>query len=124
MGQTRRIDTIIGERTHLRGEFHFGGAVRVDGCLVGRVNEAELLVIGPPGRLDATVYAQELEVAGEVRGDVFVTGQVRILATGRLYGTACCEKLVVKEGGVFIGRSQILTEKADSSTEGAAEWNV
>lgn len=107
MAHGARIDTIIGEQAHMRGDFRFSGAVRIDGYLCGQVEEAEHLVVGPSGRIHATVCAHELEIAGEVHGRVLVSGQVRILTSGKLCGDIRCGQLVVQEGGIFVGKSQI-----------------
>lgn len=119
MAQGAHIDTIIGEQAHLRGDFRFSGAVRIDGYLCGQVEEAERLVVGPSGRIHATVCARELEIAGEVHGNVLVSGQVRILTSGKLCGDIRCEQLVVQEGGVFVGQSQIGADVEGAQPKGA-----
>ncbi len=119
-----RVETVIGEGTEIRGNIQSSGVVRIDGYLEGDVDHQGELVVGPKGRVHANVRSREMAVAGEVRGDVLVVGKLEILASGKLFGDIQCGHLVIQEGAVFEGRSQMQEDAGKSRSmheERAAE---
>lgn len=101
-----RVQTLIGEGTQVRGTIRSTGVMRVDGFLEGTLEHAGDLIVGPQGRLVATVHAKSLALAGELRGDAHVEERLELLSTARLYGNVSYSQLVIHEGAVFEGRSQ------------------
>lgn len=113
-----KVDTIIGEGTELKGTIQSSGVLRIDGFFEGNISHEGELIVGPKGRLIATVKAQAMAIAGEVRGEVTVEGKLEILTSGRLIGDTASGHLVIQEGAVFQGRSLMagqLAEEAASS---------
>lgn len=47
-------------------------------------------------------------IKGKVKGDLYSMGTVEILKHGEIYGKITCRKLVVKKGGIFSGKVQML----------------
>lgn len=111
-----KVETIIGEGTEIKGTIHSNGVVRIDGKLEGTIQHKGELIIGPKGRLSATVMATGLAVAGEVRGDVTVEGKLELLTGARLYGDIRCGHLVVHDGAMFQGRSLMSNEETQQVT--------
>lgn len=103
-----KIDTVIGEHSELKGAFQAKGTVRIDGFVEGTIQHDGHLIIGPTGRLDAIVKSRLLSIAGEVKGEVEVEGRLELLPGARLIGDIRCGHLVVHEGAMFEGRSQML----------------
>ena len=54
-----KVETLIGEGTQIKGSFQSSGVVRVDGFLEGTIEHDGDLIVGPKGRIQATVKAQE-----------------------------------------------------------------
>ncbi len=52
-------------------------------------------------------------VKGKIHGDLYAMGIVEILKPGEIHGKITCRKLIVKKGGIFNGRVQML--KTDSN---------
>lgn len=108
-----KVQTIIGEGTEIKGEIQSSGVVRIDGALEGSITHAGELIIGPKGRLTATVRATALAMSGEIRGDVDIEGKLELLSGSRLYGDIRCGHLVVHEGAMFHGRSFMSSPDSD-----------
>ncbi|HEY3365301.1 MAG TPA: polymer-forming cytoskeletal protein [Symbiobacteriaceae bacterium] len=112
-----KVQSIIGEGTEIKGAIHSTGVVRIDGYLEGTIEHSGELIVGPKGRLVATVKSTDLAIAGELRGEVEVEGKLELLAGARLFGDIRCGHLVVHEGAIFNGRSlmapnELAAEKA------------
>lgn len=98
------VPTVIDAGASFEGLLTFRGAARVDGQLTGRVVADGCLVIGPRGRVEATIEVDELVVAGELTGEVVARGRVEILASGRVAGRLRAPSFSLAEGCVFDGQ--------------------
>lgn len=111
--QQGRIQTLIGHGCEIRGTIQSTGVVRVDGRLVGTVQHAGTLIIGPKAKVEANIHAKALAIAGEVKGDLTVEGRLELLSSARVHGSIRCGTLVVHEGAVFLGRSAMGEARTD-----------
>jgi len=96
----------IGEGTVFTGELELKGGARIDGRVVGRINAASLLIVGPSGEIEAEeLRAYRITVCGTVRGKLIVQDRLEVQAGGRVSGHVVMEKegLVVAPGGIFEG---------------------
>ena len=59
-------ETIIGATTSIHGDVKAEGTLRVDGLVEGSVESAGNVIIGPTGRVSASVNGQNVLVAGVV----------------------------------------------------------
>jgi len=100
-----KVESLIGEGTEIRGSIRSSGVVRVDGYLEGSIEHDGDLIVGPKARLQATVKAKGLAMAGEIIGDVEVEGKLELLPGANLQGDIRCGHLVIHEGARFHGRS-------------------
>lgn len=100
---TPKLDTIIGNETIFEGNIRAAGSVRVDGEFKGEVKTKGDLVIGDSGRVEATVEAANVLIAGYMKGNILAHGKVDLSSAARLYGDIEVQKLVIEEGAVFRG---------------------
>jgi len=98
------VPTVLDAGASFEGLLTFRGAARVDGHLTGRVVAEGCLVVGPRGRIEATIEVDELVVAGELSGEVVARRRVEILATGRVSGRLRAPSFSLAEGCVFDGQ--------------------
>ncbi|BAD42307.1 conserved hypothetical protein [Symbiobacterium thermophilum IAM 14863] len=109
-----KIETLIGEGTQIKGTFQSSGVVRVDGFLEGSIEHDGDLIVGPKGRIQATIKARSLATAGEIHGDVEVAEKLELLPGAHLKGDVRCGHLVIHEGARFHGRSLMsVTDSAE-----------
>jgi cytoskeletal protein CcmA (bactofilin family) len=98
------IPTVVDAGASFEGLITFRGAARIEGQVTGRVVADGCLVIGPRGRVKATIDVDELVVAGELEGDVTARARVGLLATSRVSGTLRAPTFALAEGCRFDGR--------------------
>lgn len=109
--------TVLDAGASFEGLLTFRGAARVDGHLTGRVVADGCLVIGPRGRVEATVEVDELVVAGELAGDVVARRRIELLASGRASGRLCAPSFALAEGCVFDGHWETVRPAAGAASE-------
>ena len=103
-----------------------GGIVRTDGpvyiygTFAGQLETAGALFVGPLAQVTADVEAESASVSGIVRGNITASGQVELLAGGRVYGDIVASALRIDEGAVFSGMSTLHPDDADSGPSGEA----
>lgn len=101
------VHNFCGERTHLKGELIFGGAVRVDGHLEGEFVRGETLIIGEHGLVSADIQVEILQVSGQVQGNITAKRWVEFLETSQVTGTVRTPRLTIWKGSVFNGKCEM-----------------
>jgi len=110
---------VIGPKTVVKGELLGDEDVVVEGKVEGHVRLKRDLRVSPGGAVHATVDAQSIIVSGEVLGDCTATQRVEIQASGRLTGNIRAPKIVIAEGAVFKGNSDMSGRKDDHKDKAA-----
>ena len=104
---------VIGAKTSLKGEISGDEDVVVEGSVEGEIRITRDLRVGAGGVVKATVSAQSLIVSGEVVGDCEAMTRVEIQSTGRLTGNIRAPKIVIAEGAMFRGNSDMSSRSKD-----------
>ncbi len=107
----RKIDTLIGKDSSFIGNIESKGTIRVDGKFEGEIATKGDLVIGETGQIHGKIKAQNIIIAGKVKGEVEATDKLELVPSGNLQGEARMNLLVVEEGAVFQGNCQQLTKE-------------
>ena len=75
-----RIDTLIGENTHLKGDIHFSGGLRIDGVITGNITadegEPALLTLSEKGRIEGEVRVPFQLINGDVKGNLYANEHI------------------------------------------------
>jgi cytoskeletal protein CcmA (bactofilin family) len=98
---------VLGANTTIKGEILGDEDVVIEGTVEGQIRIGRELRIGQGGKVRATVSAQSVVVSGEMHGDCEAHTRVEIQATGRLIGNIRAPKIVIAEGAVFRGNSDM-----------------
>jgi cytoskeletal protein CcmA (bactofilin family) len=85
------------------GTWIISGDGKVLGDYSGEIECAGMLLVGQGATVTATIRANDVTIAGNVRGNITARGKLRIAPSGRLEGDARVGALVVQEGGVQLG---------------------
>ena len=109
---------IIAAKTVIKGELTGDEDVIVDGNIEGQIRITRDLRVGANGVVKATVEAQSIIVSGELIGDCQASVRVEIQATGRLTGNIRAPKIVIAEGAMFRGNSDMSARKDDKKVAG------
>jgi cytoskeletal protein CcmA (bactofilin family) len=97
----------IGPKTVIKGEISGDEDLVVEGVIEGQVRINRDLRVAQGGQVKANVSAQNLSVSGEIHGDCEATNRIEIQATGRLVGNIRAPKIVIAEGAMFRGNSDM-----------------
>jgi cytoskeletal protein CcmA (bactofilin family) len=109
---------IIAAKTVIKGEITGDEDVVVDGTVEGQIRITRDVRVGAAGVVKATVEAQSIIVSGELIGDCQATVRVEIQSTGRLTGNIRAPKIVIAEGAMFRGNSDMSARKDDKKVAG------
>jgi cytoskeletal protein CcmA (bactofilin family) len=104
---------VVGANTTIKGEILGDEDVLVEGQVEGQIRIGRELRVGPGGKVKASVSAASVVVSGEVVGDCEASGRVEIQASGRLTGNIRAPRIVIAEGAIFRGNSDMSGRKDD-----------
>lgn len=104
---------VLGANTTIKGEILGDEDVVIEGTVEGHIRIGRELRVGQGGKVKATVSAASVVVSGELQGDCEAQTRVEIQATGRLIGNIRAPKIVIAEGAVFRGNSDMSGRKDD-----------
>lgn len=108
---------VIGAKTVIKGEITGDEDVVVDGLVDGQVKITRDLRVGNGGTVKATVEAQSIIVSGELVGDCVASTRVEIQATGKVTGNIRAPRIVIAEGAMFRGNSDMSARKEAATAE-------
>lgn len=109
------MDTLIGEGSVFEGRLKTEAGIRIEGQFTGDIQCGGNVTVGEQAKVSSNVACRDIVIAGSVTGHVTAAGKLTITAKGRLYGNANAASLVIDEGGIFHGVSQM--EKPDGTAE-------
>ena len=107
---------MIGAKTTVKGEITGDEDVLVEGAVEGQIKISRDLRVAASGSVRANVEANSVIVSGEVLGDCTAAVRVDIQATGRLTGNIRAPKIVIAEGAVFRGNSDMSPRQGEPRT--------
>ena len=104
----KRIDSLIGAQTEVRGDIVFEGGLRVDGRVIGNVCAAEgksaTLVISEKASIEGSVEVTHVVVNGTVHGPLVATDYLELQPHARIAGDVTYRTLEMHVGAVIHGR--------------------
>ena len=102
------IETLIGEGTKIFGDVEFGGGLRVDGSISGKVSELEghecTLVLSESARIEGGIKASHVLLNGKVTGPVYAAQYIELQSKARVTGDVYYKTLEIHLGAVIEGR--------------------
>ncbi len=102
-GAPAPIETTIGPNTRVKGNVQADGGLRVEGIIEGMVETTGNLVITESAKILAEVKANNVSVAGAVKGNI-TANRVEILDTGRVWGDLTTKSCLINEGAYLRGQ--------------------
>ncbi len=118
---------IINSGTQINGDVNSDGDMRVDGNIKGLLSSKARLVLGPTALIEGDVKAANIEISGEVQGNIYATELLTIKATAKISGDIISNKLIIEAGAVFNGNSKMNKPKEASlnnSNNGAKNQQI
>ncbi len=105
------VETIVGPSVKVEGDFVSKGNVVIEGTVMGSVRTEKNLRVEEGAVINANVNADNVRVAGEVRGNVHVAGLMELTPTARVLGDVQTKTLVVAAGAILHGNCSMSEEK-------------
>jgi cytoskeletal protein CcmA (bactofilin family) len=102
---------VIGPKIKIVGELSGDEDMLVEGQIEGEIRITRDLRVGAGGVVKAKVAAQSIIVSGEIVGDCEASGRVELQSTGKLTGNIRAPKIVIAEGAMFRGNSDMSAKK-------------
>ncbi|MBS1271290.1 MAG: hypothetical protein MAGBODY4_00419 [Candidatus Marinimicrobia bacterium] len=118
-----KIDTIIGAASQVHGNIKVEGSVLVAGRVDGDVTSDDFVRVVESSTITGNLIAKSAIIAGRVEGNVRCETKVQLGKKASLLGDLKASRLVIEEGAVFTGKSEMpVAEKVeevpvDESTE-------
>ncbi|NJL76926.1 MAG: polymer-forming cytoskeletal protein [Saprospiraceae bacterium] len=98
---------VIAAGTFIEGQMKATDNVRLDGTLKGTLSCERRLVIGSGGKVEGTIWANDADVSGIIKGDIHVAGMLTIRNGALIHGSIVAKQWAVEEGGKYIGKCDI-----------------
>jgi cytoskeletal protein CcmA (bactofilin family) len=95
---------IINAGTTIIGDLNSEGDMRVDGTIKGQVSSKARLVMGPTSRVEGDIKAANVEISGEVNGNIYVSELLTVKASAKISGDLISSKLIIEAGAEFNGK--------------------
>ncbi len=107
----------IGKSVVIRGELSGSEDLYLDGEVEGDINLRDhKLVIGPNGKIHASITARDVVVHGRLTGNVSASERVELKRGCSLTGDVVTQRIVIEDGAFFKGAIDI-KETKESKTE-------
>lgn len=108
------FESLLGKGIEIKGTVRSKGSLRIEGSAEGNVECEGDVTVGETAVLNADVTAQNVTIGGTLSGTVTCSGRLELLPTARVKGDIKVGTLVVSEGAVFSGTTQMGDQPVDT----------
>lgn len=113
------IDTLIGADSKIEGNINFSGGLRVDGTVLGAINEPNdtpsTLILSEHGRIEGAVTVAKVVINGSVTGPVKASQFIELQTKARIVGDVYYNSLEIHTGAVIEGKLVYLGDTQNNS---------
>ena len=114
------IDTLVGPKTHFKGDLDFTGGLRVDGKVNGNIsaldNSNSTLVLSEQGEINGNINVPHVIVNGVIKGNIKSTGRVELQPKAQVVGDVCYKAIEMELGSTVNGNLVYATEENATTT--------
>ena len=86
-GSPRGLTAFVCDGAELDGTLSSRGTIRIDGRFGGKIVDADTVVVGESGDVQADIHAKNVIVSGAVAGDVCASRQIVLKPSARVKGS-------------------------------------
>ncbi len=106
------VTGVLDKGSEFDGTLSFEGAFRIGGVFRGKIFTDDILIIGEGASVDAEIEVGTLILSGELKGSVKAKERVEIHYPAVFRGNIQTPSLMVADGVVFEGQSQMSQGKS------------
>jgi len=111
-----RNATVLTSDCEFKGALAFSGELQLHGRLEGTIeSEGGALIIGEEAIIKAEIRVNDVQIRGKVQGNIYATGRIELRGNAEVYGDLHSDRLAMDDGVVFVGRSNMLNGKPQTS---------
>ncbi len=117
---TSEEKTTIGERITIEGSIHGEENLVIEGAMKGNIEMGKHnFSIGPNGRVDGEIHAQNVSINGQFKGTIKALGKVAVTKEADFNGEIKAKSFSVEDGAYFKGVVELDREphKKSATTE-------
>ena len=103
-GANQGAETVVGPSVKIQGDLNSEGNIRIEGQVAGKVKTTQTVQVGEGAKITADVVAGSATIAGEVQGNLKISGNLILQSTARVSGDITCQILHVDDGALFSGK--------------------
>lgn len=115
--ETANAINLIANGTSVTGDIKSDSGIRIDGQLKGKMNIKGKVVIGNPGQVDGDIHCKQIEVSGQVNGNIQAVEIVSLKSSAKINGEIVTRKLAIEPGAVFTGSCRMDGVQDESQKE-------
>ena len=104
---SEKISAIIAEGCKFEGNLSFNGVARIAGIVNGSIFSNDTLIISEGAVINADINANIILISGTVTGNIRAGSRVEIRRPARFEGTVTAPSLIVEEGVIFHGTTEM-----------------
>ncbi len=111
-------ETVIGHGVQVKGNLESDNDIWIDGTVHGSVRSEGSVGLGSNAQIFGNISAVNLEVDGQVKGNLNVRERLILGPSGRVLGDCKTASLVVNDGAALIG--QVTTADPEAGREASS----
>jgi cytoskeletal protein CcmA (bactofilin family) len=111
MNNTVSAKNVLSSDVEIKGSLKFSGELNFDGKLDGDIQGEGSLTLGDSAVINGNLTAQSVVVRGKVTGNINAKDKIEIKTKAELFGDIRASKLVVEEGVIFVGKTEVNPNK-------------
>jgi cytoskeletal protein CcmA (bactofilin family) len=96
-------NTVIGSSIVIDGEISGDEDLVIQGTVKGKIVLKQSLFVEGTGAVEADIQTQNVEIAGQVTGNITATDKVELKANCRVVGDVKAPRILIADGASFKG---------------------
>jgi len=106
--KSTRLDTLIGQHTHIKGDISFSGGLRIDGSVTGNIQATgdteSVLTLSEQGNLEGEIKVPNIIINGTITGNVYASQHVELAPKAKVQGNVYYQLLEMAMGSKVNGQ--------------------
>jgi cytoskeletal protein CcmA (bactofilin family) len=112
--------TIIGKDIVIEGDICAREHLVIDGTVKGNIEmAAHDFALGPNGRVEGEIHAQNIRVSGQMLGNIMTPGKIEITKDADFQGDIRAKSIAVENGAFFKGSVELIREASQNTFSAA-----
>jgi cytoskeletal protein CcmA (bactofilin family) len=105
------VSNSVVEGTKITGDIIASNDIRIDGELTGNLDCNGRVIIGPQGKVEGKIQAQNAIIEGSFTGEIFIRDLLSIKENASVIADIRTDKISIQPGAVFSGNCTMAGQK-------------